>query len=241
MKKNLQVFETPEQLADSLSQRLQLSNNKKENKFNIAVSGGNTPVIFFKHLTSEPYKSKIFWNKLNIFWCDERCVPPESPESNFGETKKYLLDLISIPQANIHRVIGESDPNREAVRYAIDIEGTLPKGDNNLPVFDWVLLGIGEDGHTASLFPGKNLLFVYSDITGVAKHPVTNQYRISLTKEVLNNSKQITFVVTGKKKAKIVSEIFNSLPVSKGYPAAEIKPLNGSIDWMIDKEAAFYL
>ncbi len=241
MKKNLQVFETPEQLADSLSRRLLLSNNKKETKFNIAVSGGNTPVIFFKHLSSNPYKSEIIWSKLNIFWCDERCVPPESSESNFGETKKYLLDSISIPQSNIHRIKGESDPNREAVRYATEVEKYLPKGNNNLPVFDWVLLGIGEDGHTASLFPRKNLLFVYSNIAGVARHPVTNQFRISLTRDVLNNAGQITFVVTGKKKAKIVSEIFNNLPVSKSYPAAEIKPVNGSIDWMIDKEAAFYL
>lgn len=241
MKKNLQVFNTPEQLADSISQRLLSSINNKENKFNLAISGGNTPVIFFKRLSSASYKDSISWDKLNFFWCDERCVPPGSPDSNFGETKKYLLDYISIPGSNIHRVMGESDPNREAVRYANEVESIVAKGKNNLPKFDWVLLGIGEDGHTASLFPGKNLLFVYSNITGVARHPKTKQYRISLTKDVLNNAKQITFVVTGKAKAKIVSEIFNNLPVSKSYPASGIIPVDGTIDWMIDKEAAFYL
>ena len=241
MKKNLHVFDSPENLADSLSQQIQTSVNETSDKFYIAISGGSTPVILFKRLSSIPYKNDIQWNKLNFFWCDERCVPPDNGDSNFGETKKNLLDFISIPPDNIHRIFGESDPNLEAVRYASEIETLLPKGKNSLPVFDWVLLGIGEDGHTASLFPGKNLLFIYSNIAGVARHPLTNQNRISLTKDVLNNAKRVTFIVTGKSKAKIVSEIFNDLPISKSYPAAGILPVNGTIDWMIDKEAAFYL
>ncbi len=241
MKKNLHVFDTPLQLAESLAVQLKSSVNEIKENFYLAVSGGSTPVILFKQLASVQIKNEIHWDSVNFFWCDERCVPPENSESNFGEAKKYLLDFISIPPGNIHRIIGESDPNLEAVRYANEIETTLPKGKNGLPVFDWVLLGIGEDGHTASLFPGKNLLFIYSSIAGVARHPVTNQSRISLTKDVINNAKRVSFVVTGKVKAKVVSEIFNGLPVSKSYPAADILPVNGVIEWMIDKEAAFYL
>ena len=197
--------------------------------------------MLFDSLAKQPFNEDINWSKVHFWWCDERCVPPDDSESNFGMTNELLLKRISIPAENIHRMKGEVEPSKEAVRYAMDIEKLLCGGKNCMPEFDWVWLGLGSDGHTASLFPGKNLLFIYSNIVGVAKHPESGQKRISLTKAVLNNAKKITFHITGKNKAKILSDILLSHPISKNYPAAEIKPVSGTIDWVIDKEAAFYL
>ncbi len=241
MIKGLKVFDTPEQLAHELSNRLIQSVNEKPNEFSFSISGGSTPLVLFKKLSEVPFKDNLQWKRIHFFWCDERCVPPNDSESNFGMTKKILFDKIQIPEKNIHRIRGEAEPNIETVRYANDIENFLPKSENKLPQFDWVLLGIGEDGHTASLFPGKNFLFIYSNIACVSQHPATGQKRISLTKDILNNARRITFMVTGKGKAKVLSEILKGVPISKNYPAAEIKPFNGTIEWLVDKEAAFYL
>jgi 6-phosphogluconolactonase len=239
--KELTVFDSPDLLAEHLASELRSSVNNSLNNFFLSVSGGNSPEFFFKKLAQAPYKDNIDWDKLHFFWCDERCVSPDNPESNYGMTKRNLFDFISIPEKNIHRIAGEANPNEEVVRYTTGIEDLVPVGENGLPRFDRILLGLGQDGHTSSIFPGKNLLFVYSNIAGVAKHPETGQKRISLTKDVLNNGKRITFVVTGRNKAKVLSEILNNLPGSKNYPAVEIKPVNGILDWVIDKEAAFYL
>ncbi len=238
---NIKIFNSPIEIAESLSIEFQNAVNNSEKKFNVAISGGSTPNILYNRLAQTPFKNEISWDKLNFFWCDERCVPPTDIQSNFGEVKKILFNLISIPEINIHRIHGEEDPNEETVRYVNQIESTIKFTVNKLPQFDWTLLGIGEDGHTASLFPGKNFLFIYSNIAGVSQHPATGQKRISLTKEVLNNSKRITFMVTGKNKAKIISDILKGSPKNKNYPASEIVPINGTIDWMLDKEAAFYL
>ncbi len=237
----VKIYDTPELASEKLSLRLREEINKKDGVFNLSVSGGSTPEVLFKKLASEEFNKSIDWNKTHFWWCDERCVPPDDKESNFGLTHNLLLNRISIPLENIHRIKGEAEASKEAVRYATDMEKMLGTGNNGIPVFDRVLLGLGKDGHTASLFPGKNLLFVYSNLVGVARHPESGQRRITLTKEVLNRAERITFLITGREKAKILSEILQNHPVSKNYPAAEIKPLNGILDWVIDKEAAFYL
>ena len=237
----VKIYDSPQLAAGALSQRLKDEINKKEGIFNLSISGGSTPKVLFGTLAEEPFNNGINWDKTHFWWCDERCVPPDDSESNFGMTNEILLSRIAIARENIHRIKGEDDPNKEAVRYAMDIEKLICGGRSCVPEFDWVLLGLGDDGHTASLFPGKNLLFVYSNIVGVAKHPESGQKRISLTKEVLNSAKKITFLVTGKDKAKILSDILLNHPIGKNYPAAEIKPIAGTIDWVIDKAAAFYL
>lgn len=241
MIKKLKVFDTPEILARHLSDELQNSINDSMENYFLAVSGGSTPLVFFNRLAQPPYAGNIQWQKAHFFWCDERCVSPDDKESNYGAAKGSLFDKIAIPKENIHFVHGESNPVEEVVRYSNEIEKLVPTGYNALPQFDRILLGLGEDGHTASLFPDKNLLFIYSNIAGVAKHPVTEQKRISLTSEVLCSAKRISFIVTGKEKARVLSEILQDLPVSKSYPAAEIKSRSENIEWIIDKEAAFYL
>lgn len=238
---SVKVFDSPQQLALKLAEELENVVEKTLDNIFISLSGGNTPKVFLSMLALPPFKTDINWNKVQIFWCDERCVPPFDSESNYGMTKQTLLDQISIPSENIHRIMGESHPEKESVRYSKEIEKILPHDVNNFPQFDWVFLGLGEDGHTASLFPNSDLTYSCSNIAGVTVHPVTGQKRISLTEQIINNSKRVSFVITGKGKSATLKDILEDLPESKRYPASHIKPLNGNLDWWIDKEAAFYL
>ncbi|MHB1688393.1 MAG: 6-phosphogluconolactonase [Ignavibacteriaceae bacterium] len=241
MDKAVKIFDSSQSLAIKLAEEFKNEIEKKTGNFFISFSGGSTPKIFFRELAQPPFSDRINWNRVQIFWCDERCVPPADSESNYGMTKENLFDCIKIPEENIHRIIGESHPEKEAVRYSKEIDKILPRGRNNFPQFDWVFLGMGADGHTASLFPNAELLYSCSNIAGVAVHPVTGQKRISLTEKIINNSKRISFVVTGKDKAITLKEILNEQSESKNFPASHIKPSDGKLDWWIDKEAAFYL
>lgn len=241
MNKNIKIFDSPESLAQLLAIDLMQEINSSSKDFFLAISGGSTPKILFKELSNPPFKEKLNWSKVQIFWCDERCVPPEDSDSNYGMTKNILLDHINIPSENIHRIIGETHPEKEAVQYAKEIEKILPLGNNKFPRFDWVLLGLGTDGHTASLFPNSELLYSCSNIAGVAIHPVSGQKRISLTEKVINNSKRITFMVTGKDKATILSDIINNNIGSRDIPASKINPTDGSIEWRLDSDAAQFL
>jgi 6-phosphogluconolactonase len=241
MIKGLRIFDTPDVLAQYLSDDLSTSINNAAGNYFLAISGGSTPLVLFNKLANPPYNDELHWEKAHFFWCDERCVGPDDPESNFGAARNSLFNLVRIPKLNIHHIHGESNPNEEVVRYSNDIEKFVPANDDTLPRFDHILLGLGEDGHTASLFPGKNLLFIYSNIAGVAKHPITGQFRISLTSDIICNAKKITFIVTGREKAKVLSEILQDSPAGKEYPAGEIKSRSGNIEWLSDKDAAFYL
>ncbi|MFO7448043.1 MAG: 6-phosphogluconolactonase [Ignavibacteriaceae bacterium] len=235
---NIKIFNTPGEIAEAVSHRL-LSAVKKgsqvNRKFNLAVSGGSTPKLLFNRLSEEPFQQGIPWEFLHIFWVDERCVPPGDDESNYGMTKKILLDKVNIPAENIHRIRGEEDPSDEVHRYAEDIKMHLTV-KNNLPVFDWILLGMGSDGHTASLFPNSDLIKTAGNICGTGVHPVSGQNRISLTYDIINNAAEISFLVTGKDKAETLDQIRNKTPGSSKYPAAKINPVWGTLEWLIDKE-----
>jgi 6-phosphogluconolactonase len=209
---------------------------KNKNKIDIALSGGNTPKIIFQELVAS-YKEKINWGKINLFWGDERCVLPDDPESNYGMTKKYLLDQIKIPPENIYRVKGESNPDEEAERYSDVIQLNLISV-NNLPQFDIVLLGLGDDGHTASIFPDQMELIESDKICEVAVHPESKQKRITVTGRVINNSKKIYFLVSGKTKSFAVGKILNKNGDYLKLPGAHIKPVDGELTWFLDKEAA---
>jgi 6-phosphogluconolactonase len=229
--------ETAKQFQEILKQSLITDNN-----FFTALSGGNTPKILFKKLADFPYKEKIDWNRIHFFWADERMVPPEDPESNYGEAKKILFDNIPIPAGNIHRIKGEDDPQSEVLRYAAEIEKYIKKDQKGFPRFNLIFLGIGEDGHTASLFPGKKLHFKdEKNICGIAAHPLNGRNRISLTKETINNAEKIIFLVMGGLKAGTLASIIKNSPESINLPSAQIIPVNGSLKWLIDKEASKFL
>jgi len=173
--------------------------------FCIALSGGSTPELLYSVL-GDHFSKSVNWENIHFFWGDERCVPAGSHESNFGMTHRSLLGKINIPASNIHRIRGEDDPAMEASRYAGEISDYTRKRDG-LPVFDLIILGLGEDGHTASIFPSEANLMESEKICEVASHPVSMQKRITLTGRIINNADKVTFLVTGRKKAVIVEKI----------------------------------
>jgi 6-phosphogluconolactonase len=231
-------YETVKGLAEFISGNL---NARSENgrKFTIALSGGSTPNLLYEVIRDE-YLSKINWKQIDLYWGDERCVDPENTESNFGTAKRILLDFLSIPDGNIHRIRGESDPENEAVRYSNEIEINLPK-HNGLPSFDLILLGIGTDGHTASIFPNQMHLINADKICDTAFHPETNQKRITITGKVIDNAENVVFLATGDEKAEIISNIIRKKDNFKSFPAAYINPKFGKLSYYLDKESAKFL
>jgi 6-phosphogluconolactonase len=209
------------------------------NSFNVALSGGTTPELLYSVL-GDHFSGAVNWNLVHFFWGDERCVPPENSDSNFGMTSRALIRKLTIPAQNIHRILGENDPEKEAQRYSREIrENTREK--NGLPVFDLIILGLGEDGHTASIFPHSAHLLNSDKICEVAVHPVSRQSRITITGKVLNNADNVSFLVTGPKKAEIVASIINKHKSALNFPASAIVPTDGTLKWYLDKEAASLL
>lgn len=232
----VKVFKYKSELALYFCEELYRLSSLKE-KFFIALSGGSTPVIIFEMLAKN-YKEKIKWNKLQLFWSDERCVPSNDEQSNYGMTKKNLLDFIDIPAENIHRIKGENDPEMEAIRYSEEIMNTV-NSENGLPKFDLVMLGIGEDGHTASIFPDQMHLLNSQNLCEVAVHPSTGQKRITMTGNVINNSERVIFLVTGRNKANIIKRIIEDK--KQIYPAEFIYPVAGELLYFVDYEASLLL
>lgn len=207
-----------------------------QKKFSAAISGGSTPRKLYRLLGSAEYSPQVDWQRVHLFWADERCVPKEHEESNFKAAFDRLLSKASIPDENIHRIRGEEDPERGARDYEEDIRKFF--GMSGLPMFDLVILGMGEDGHTASLFPGSSLLEERIRLAAPVYLDRPNRNRITLTLPVLNNATQILFLVAGHSKADIVYEILGDGRKKERYPAGLISPDHGSVTWLIDQEAA---
>lgn len=236
--KILKIFPSPYELAISFAEEMVnmiAESVKNSNDFTVALSGGSTPELLFTIL-SEKFAGSVSWKNVHIFWSDERCVPPENVESNFRMAQTKFLSKIEIPSRNIHRINGEDDPEKEASRYSEEISLHTGKRDG-FPLFDLILLGLGEDGHTASIFPGHTELLDSDKTCMVAIHPNTLQKRISLTGKVINNAEVVAFLVTGKKKEEIVKKIFKKDRSALNYPASHIMPVYGRLIWFIDKEA----
>ena len=242
MKPKINIYDSLEEVVEAFSKMIEdiaekASDNK--NNFSIALSGGNTALLLFDYLVDNN-KENVNWKKISLYWGDERCVPPDHPESNYGAAYQHLIKYIKIPEENIHRIRGENDPVKEAIRYSQEIKENL-KGQSNLPQFDLIILGMGEDGHTASIFPDQMELLHSDNICGVAIHPQSKQKRVTLTGGVINNASHISFLVTGKSKAAIAAEVLKGNSDNKKYPAAQIKPVNGILEWYLDKEASMLL
>lgn len=222
-------------LAELILSRLKQS-IKLSKPLNVAVSGGNTPKILFDIL-AEKYTEKMPWKFLRLFWVDERCVPPTSDESNFGMMYKSLLQHVDLPSNNIFRMEVEKNSEAELAHYTEILNRQLPEKDG-IPLFDLVLLGIGNDGHTASIFPNTMELLDSNDFVALSEHPESGQKRITLTAKTICNADEIVFFVTGNDKAKILAEIIDEKKSSKKYPAAHITNNKGQAIFFLDKEAA---
>ncbi|MEI7833313.1 MAG: 6-phosphogluconolactonase [bacterium] len=188
-------------------------------QFTLALAGGSTPRALYELLASSAYASQIDWAHTHIFWGDERCVPPDSDESNYKMAKTALLDHIPIPPANIHRIKGELPPERAAAEYAAEL----------LPL-DMILLGLGTDGHTASLFPASPALHAHEMVVAVYQPTLPIPHRITLTPMAINQAKQKIFLVTGAEKAHILHEVIDGPHQPEKYPAQLIS----SAIWVVD-------
>ncbi len=236
------IYNSPELVIQALSETL-LALSRSEKIAHIALSGGSTPKRWFSALAQPNYGQNIKWHNLHFWWGDERCVPPESEESNFGAAYELLFRHIAIPAKNIHRIRGEERAEKEAERYASEIDEWIGKDKENIPSFDWIILGMGADGHTASLFPGKTD-FCDRNLTTTAYNPVTKTERISLTAKTLAAGKRVSYLVLGKEKREIIEQIYRadkkdqqdifSLP----FPAAHIRSQYGITEWYIDQQIA---
>ncbi len=207
-----------------------LFEDNTRNQFYIALSGGSTPLKIYQNL-SDQERSLIDWNKIVFYWGDERCVPPDDEESNYGNTKSAFLDYLDIPEVNIIRMRGEDQPAKEVKRYSQELE-QLPFV-NGYPVFDLIFLGIGDDGHTASLFPDKLSNIDSKELVLHAVQPESGQDRISLTANVINNASRIVFLASGESKMKVISEIQQDSKKALEFPVYYIRPVNGSLIWYI--------
>lgn len=207
--------------------------------FHVALSGGSTPKIVFDVL-AKSFADKVDWTKVHFYWGDERCVPPTDDESNYKMTVEHLFSKIDVPEGNINRILGEKDPEGEAMRYANLLEIDLDRVED-VPQFDLVILGMGDDGHTASIFPHQIELWDAADHCVVATHPDSGQKRVSINGKVINTAKEVAFLVTGTSKAEKVEAIIKKNKGSEAYPASLVHPASGKLIWFLDAEAAAQL
>lgn len=225
------TFPTAQSAVEKITQEFVIY-SQLNHPVHISLSGGSTPKLLFKTLAQAPYNEQIDWRNLHFWWGDERMVPPSDAESNYGEVQKLLFEHIQIPAENIHRIRGENEPHLELKRFRAELSAVIPSG-----VFDWIILGIGNDGHTASLFPHQTD-FADENFALIAKHPETGQLRISKTAKLIERAKRITYLVTGESKAEILKEIQTTPAENLPYPAAKIQANNGVTEWYLDKAAA---
>jgi 6-phosphogluconolactonase len=201
----------------------------------VALAGGDTPRRIYEILAGEPYKSEIDWQAVHLFFGDERMVPPGDPASNFGMVERKLTSRVPIPMENIHRIRGESEVHDAEMEY----EGELRRWfRGRRPRFDIVLLGVGEDGHTASLFPDTDALRESTKNVLGYFVPQLQAWRITLTLPVLLNAREILVVAAGRRKALALERIFHAIAPAPSLPASMITPANGGLHWFLDVDAA---
>ncbi len=231
----INIYKDKDEVAQKFSEFFADSVQGKE-VFHVALSGGSTPKVVFDVLASD-FKDTIDWSKIHFYWGDERCVPPTDDQSNYKMTVEHLFSKIEVPKENIHRILGEAEPLREAYRYANLLEINLDRV-KDIPQFDLIILGMGDDGHTASIFPHEIGLWDATEHCVVATHPESGQKRITITGQVINASKEVIFLVTGDSKAEKVREIIQKERDYKRYPASLVAPTSGNLTWFLDQAAA---
>jgi len=234
----IRIFPSPSEMAEKFAGELALmiSSAGQSSVFNVALAGGSTPGLLYS-VIGDHFSSSVPWERVGFYWGDERCVLPDDPQSNYGLASRTLLMKIGPVHSSVHRIMGENKPEAEAERYSELLKANLPN-KHGLPNFDLVLLGLGEDGHTASIFPDQIKLMHSSKLCDVAHHPASGQKRITLTGPVLNNAAMVVFLVTGSKKAAIVRKILENAHGSENFPAAGIVPSHGKMIWLLDREAS---
>ncbi len=207
---------------------------KSKDRFTIALSGGSTPKRLHELLAQAPYKEQVDWSKLHIFWGDERAVPFEDSRNNAKMAYDTLLDFVPVPSAQIHVMRTDIEPEQSAAEY----EKILHQYFDSTPTsFDLVLLGMGDDGHTLSLFPGTEIVHEEKAWAKAFYLPAQSMYRITLTKTIVNKSACVAFLTAGQAKAHALHEVLKGAYDPDKYPSQEIKP-SGELHWFVDEAAA---
>ncbi len=197
-------------------------------RFSVALAGGNTPRPVYARLAQPPYVTDVDWQRVHVFFGDERCVPPEHPRSNYRMAMESMLRRLPTPAANVHRMRGEIPPEEAAARYADVLRAFF---DSDMPQFDLVLLGLGTDGHTASLFPGSAALRENSRPVAANFAPSQGEWRLTLTYPALNAARCVAFIVAGEGKRAITEAVLHS--GAERYPAQGVRPDQGTLIWLL--------
>jgi 6-phosphogluconolactonase len=215
--------------------RLARESASAKGEFSVALAGGSTPRGAYQILAKEG--EKLPWEKIQVFFGDERAVPPDHADSNYGMARDALLSHVPIPPMNVHRMKGEVEAAAAAEQYAGIVRRHFGLANGALPRFDLIMLGMGDDGHTASLFPGTDALNETTRLVAANWVEKFQQYRLTFTFPVLNNAAEVMFLIAGPTKAKVIGEIFGSA-ASDRYPVQKIKPTAGRLLWLLDRAAA---
>jgi 6-phosphogluconolactonase len=213
---------------------------EKKGVFALALSGGSTPKGLYSLLASD-YADRIDWKNTHVFWSDERNVGPDDPESNFRMAYETLLSKVSMPEGNIHRIKGEMEPHEAAADYTYELKRFFNPVPGTFPQFDLILLGMGEDGHTASIFPQTDVVYNTTDMAVASFVHKLDSYRITLAPQVLRRANRVIFMVTGTGKAKAVKEVLEGNYQPNLYPAQILRTASGEVIWLVDKPAASLL
>ena len=232
----MEVCDSPDNVAKRAAELFvkMADDHRAAGRFNVALSGGSTPKALFSLLAAPPYIDQVPWNIVNLFWGDERCVPPDHKDSNYRMTKEAMLSKVPLKESQIHRIESELDPQVAAERYAQGLQNFF----GGLPEFDLVLLGMGDDGHTASLFPGTTALHDSEHLVVANWVEKFNTYRVTLTAKVINNAALVNFLIVGDSKTKVLKEVLEGPSDPDRLPSQLIKPTKGKLLWLIDRAAS---
>jgi 6-phosphogluconolactonase len=203
--------------------------------FRVVLAGGSTPRALYRRLTRAPYRRAIRWDRIRFFFGDERCVPPDHERSNYRMARETLFDPLKIPPRHVLRMKGEREPPRAAREY----EESIRRGFSGRPArFDLVLLGLGDDGHTASLFPSTAALAERRRLVAANYVPKFSEWRLTLTYPALNAARRVIFLVSGLEKATAAARILNKQRGYQDLPASAVSPRRGAVLWILDEAAA---
>ncbi|MBN1787541.1 MAG: 6-phosphogluconolactonase [Sedimentisphaerales bacterium] len=207
--------------------------------FYVAISGGKTPLHFFQLIGKEDRSLSLEWDKVELFWVDERCVKPDSADSNYGLAASTFLNKVPIPPKNIHRIGGEcEDYNLAVEEYTNTLKEVFGLGPGHFPEFDLMILGMGPDGHIGSLLPNSYALFDTDDLVTVVYQMEGGLNRITLTHPVMCAAQQLIVMVSGEEKAHIVHKVLLGGPDEVKYPVHTLWPILDKVTWLVDKQAA---
>lgn len=238
MKGELKVFPDPAELARAAAKQfvdLSQSSIAANRRFSVALSGGETPRAMYQLLATPEFAQRIDWKHVHLFWTDERCVPPDHPDSNYGMAWKAFIDHVPISMDNIHRILSEEDPIVAAETYEQELKDHFK---TSLPRFDHVLLGLGEDGHTASIFPRSNASTETKRLAVAVQHPKTNQWRVTLSFPAINASANVVFLISGSAKARMLRLVNSGINSPEEFPASAVEPSSGVLLRLCDAAAA---